>query len=85
MVVAAAHTAGGTQQNHNILRLHRAEPISVPDQGAPAEHGLDFLRHEGGFLVVGILPDLQGIELHAGVGQRCAGTIKEIGVEDTAP
>ena len=61
------------QEDHNVLRLHPAQVISVADQGAGIQHLPDSRRRKGRLLRAGLLLGLQHIQLHRRVGKRRMG------------
>ena len=64
------HGAGGAEQDHDVLRRHRAEGILLAHSGAGGQHFPDFPRREGGLLVIGIpVRDLKDVQLRGCLAQ----------------
>ena len=68
-----ADRSGGTEQNHDILRLHRSQSIPTADQRSLIQHIADLLRNKVCFFLIGIFPNFQSVKLRTGTIQRCMG------------
>ena len=68
------HGAGRAEQDHDVLRRHRAKKLPLPHGGAGFQHFLDALRSKCRLLVVGVaVVDLKHIQLNGGIFQGNVG------------
>ena len=68
-----ADRSGRTEQNHDILRLHRSQSIPTADQRSLIQHIADLLRNKVCFFLIGVFPNFQSVKLRTGTIQRCMG------------